>query len=143
MLARLTFLFLCSQLCFCCTSNAQEVKPLTHKDIEIAKQSDTFYEAGKASFYGARFHLKPTASGETHDSSNFVAAHKRLPFNTVVKVVNVKNGKSVFVRINDRGPFHQHRVIDLSNEAARQIGLGKRQGTASVLLFLEENEEFN
>lgn len=82
-------------------------------------------EDGLASWYGGRdgFEGKPTASGEIYDSSLLTAAHRELPLGTVVEVTNLDNGKSVRVRINDRGPFVAGRVIDLSRAAAREIGL--------------------
>ncbi|MEX0608657.1 MAG: septal ring lytic transglycosylase RlpA family protein [Balneolaceae bacterium] len=82
-----------------------------------------FIEFGIASWYGDDFHGKPTASGETYDMEEMTAAHKTLPFNSVVRVKNRDNGKSVIVRINDRGPFVEGRVIDLSQKAAREIGI--------------------
>jgi len=78
-------------------------------------------EFGKASFYGGKDIGKLTANGERYHASNCTAAHKRLPFNTMVRVTNLKNGKSVLVRINDRGPFVKGRTIDLTMVAARQI----------------------
>ena len=80
---------------------------------------------GLASWYGGRdgFEGKPTASGEIYDSSQLTAAHRELPFGTVVEVTNTQNGRTVRVRINDRGPFIQGRIIDLSRAAAEEIGL--------------------
>ncbi len=78
---------------------------------------------GMASYYGAGFAGHPTASGERFNPSALTAAHRTLPFGTRLKVTNPRNGRSVVVRINDRGPFHRSRVIDLSQEAARQIDL--------------------
>lgn len=82
-------------------------------------------EDGLASWYGGKdgFEGKPTASGEIYDSSLLTAAHRELPLGTVVEVTNLDNGKSVRVRINDRGPFVAGRVIDLSRAAAREIDL--------------------
>jgi rare lipoprotein A len=88
---------------------------------------------GVASFYAARFQGKRTASGEKFDNSALTAAHKSLPFGSQVKVTNLRNGKSVVVRINDRGPYVRGRIIDLSKAAAKKIGLG-RAGTARVKL---------
>jgi rare lipoprotein A len=88
-------------------------------------------ERGAAAWYGPGFERKKTASGERFDSRKFTAAHKTLPFNTMVKVTNLENNKSVVVRINDRGPFNKNRIIDLSTAAARSIGLDK-SGTANV-----------
>lgn len=81
------------------------------------------YESGKASWYGAKFHLRKTASGERYNMFAMTAAHKKLPFGTYVRVTNLKNGRACVVRINDRGPFIRGRVIDLSAEAAKQIGV--------------------
>src|SRR6266511_408711 len=92
-------------------------------------------EEGIASWYGGRdgFEGKPTASGEIYDSSLLTAAHRELPLGSIVEVTNLDNGKTVRVRINDRGPFILGRVIDLSRAAAGQIGL-LGPGVASVRL---------
>jgi len=78
---------------------------------------------GVASYYGRRFHGRLTANGERFDMRAMTAAHKTLPFGTMVRVTNRRNGRSVTVRINDRGPFIRGRTIDLSRGAAEQIGL--------------------
>ncbi|MEN8211216.1 MAG: septal ring lytic transglycosylase RlpA family protein [Thermodesulfobacteriota bacterium] len=92
----------------------------------IASNNDAhvtgYHETGKASFYAMKFQSKKTANGELFDQSANTAAHKKLPFGTKVKVTNVKNGKSVIVRINDRGPFVRGRIIDLSRSAFNSIG---------------------
>ncbi len=81
-----------------------------------------FKESGKASFYAMKYQSRKTASGERFDQFSKTAAHKKLPFGTKVKVTNVKNGKSVVVKINDRGPFVKGRIIDLSRSAFEAIG---------------------
>ena len=97
----------------------------------IANIGDKF--DGIASWYGPDFHSKKTSNGEIYDMYDMTAAHKTLPMNTVVRVDNLDNGKSIIVRINDRGPFVRGRIIDLSNKAAREIEMvGK--GTANVKL---------
>lgn len=78
-------------------------------------------QEGKASFYADKFEGRSTASGEKYKHSKLTAAHKTLPFGTIVKVINKKNGKSVEVRVNDRGPFVKGRVIDLSKSAAEKL----------------------
>lgn len=88
---------------------------------------------GEASYYGAELAGNPTASGEAFDPSELTAAHRTLPFGTRLRVTNERTGASVVVRVNDRGPFHGDRVIDVSTAAAREIGL-KRAGTAPVTL---------
>ncbi len=88
---------------------------------------------GIASYYAEEFHGRTTANGETYDMHALTAAHRTLPFNSKVRVTNRENGKSVVVRINDRGPFKGDRVIDLSLAAAKAIGL-IAHGTAPVSL---------
>lgn len=79
-------------------------------------------ETGKASFYAMKYQFRKTASGERFNQFSHTAAHKELPFGTKVRVTNVKNGKSVVVKINDRGPFIKGRIIDLSRSAFSSIG---------------------
>ena len=79
------------------------------------------YQTGIASFYGGKWHGRKTANGEIFDTYSLTAAHKTLPFNTKVKVTNLNNGKSVIVRINNRGPYAKGRVIDLSTAAFSAI----------------------
>lgn len=90
---------------------------------------------GEASWYGMRFAGRPTASGEAFNPARMTAAHRSLPFGSRVRVTHRGNGRSVIVRINDRGPYHGGRVIDLSEAAARSIGLA-RAGTGDVRLEL-------
>ena len=90
-----------------------------------------FQQKGIASWYGKKFHGRKTSNGETYDMYGISAAHKTLPFNTVVRVHNLDNGKKIEVRINDRGPFIRGRIIDLSYGAAKIIGL-VGPGTARV-----------
>lgn len=90
-------------------------------------------ETGVASFYGRGHHGRRTASGERFDQGAMTAAHRRLPFGSRVRVVNLTNGRSVTVRINDRGPFVRGRVIDVSTAAARALGFVQR-GTVPVRL---------
>jgi len=90
-------------------------------------------QRGVASWYGPNFHGRLTSNGERYNMYALTAAHKTLPMNTIVKVTNLNNGKSVVVRINDRGPFVKGRIIDLSYAAGKKIGLDK-SGTAPVLL---------
>ena len=80
-------------------------------------------ETGYASWYGGKFQGRQTASGEIFDTNKLTAAHKSLPFGTVVEVTNLDNGKNIEVRINDRGPFVEGRIIDLSRAAATKIGM--------------------
>lgn len=88
-------------------------------------------QRGMASYYGPGFHGRRTASGERFNANAMTAAHRTLPFGTRVKVTNHKSGRSIVVRINDRGPFGHGRIIDLSAGSARAIGMG---GTAPVSL---------
>ena len=90
-----------------------------------------FEQIGVASWYGARYHGRSTASGERFDMNALTAAHRTLPFGTRVRVTNLGNGRSVVVRINDRGPFVTGRIIDVSRSAAERLGF-TRQGVARV-----------
>ena len=82
-----------------------------------------FAETGEASWYGNKYQGKPTASGEPFDMYAYTAANRTLPFGTVIRVTNLKNNKSVKVRVNDRGPTQKSRIVDLSYQAAKDIGL--------------------
>lgn len=88
-----------------------------------SKKASRPYQVGTASWYGKRFHGLETASGERFDMFQFTAAHRQLPLGTLVKVTDLENGRSVIVRINDRGPVPRDRIIDLSYGAARMLGL--------------------
>ncbi len=92
---------------------------------------DGEWPEGAASYYGDELAGRPTASGESFDPKQLTAAHRTLPFGTRLRVTNIRNGKSVVVRVNDRGPFTGNRALDLSYSAARQIGM-LRRGTARV-----------
>jgi rare lipoprotein A len=90
-------------------------------------------EEGLASWYGERFHDRPTASGERFDAEAMTMAHPSLPFGTRVKVTNLRNGRSVVLRVNDRGPYSGRRIADLSQAAAADLGM-MRRGVARVRL---------
>lgn len=97
----------------------------------VLDTSDGFRETGVASWYGRDFHGKPTSSGEIYDMRQLTAAHKTLPIPTWVEVTNLSNGRQVIVKVNDRGPFVDDRVIDLSQRAAEELDM-IRTGTARV-----------
>ncbi len=98
---------------------------------EADATESTVVQKGKASYYARSFQGKETASGETFNQNELVAAHKTLPFDTRVEVTNLENGKQVTVRINDRGPFKPGRIIELSRVAANRIDL-REDGIAPV-----------
>ena len=127
---------------------AFDEQPLELAEIQmaikgLAKTSDTFY--GTASWYGPGFHGRKTANGETFDENSLTAAHKSLPFNTHLKVTNRLNGKSVVVRINDRGPYIGQRSLDLSRVAAHCLGstLSGVIPYEAVMLTPTEQPEFD
>ncbi len=97
----------------------------------VASSDRTHGLQGTASYYGGKFHGRKTASGERFNQEGLTAAHKTLPLGTRVRVTNLRNGESVDVKINDRGPYHKGRVLDLSKGAAREIGM-LGAGTAKV-----------
>jgi rare lipoprotein A len=104
---------------------------LRGKNYSIVKKTEGFTEKGKASWYGKKFHGHLTSNGEIYDMYSMSAAHKTLPIPSYVKVTNTDNGKTTIVRINDRGPFHEGRIIDLSYAAAYKLDV-LRTGTANV-----------
>jgi peptidoglycan lytic transglycosylase len=110
---------------------ASEIEASGHKTRNTSRSKPAVskvrpYQVGTASWYGVQFQGKPTASGEPFDMRDFTAAHPSLPLGTFVKVTNLKNGKAVVVRINDRGPVVDGRIIDVSYNAARALGFNER-----------------
>lgn len=101
------------------------------KTYYVLGSSDGYRERGGASWYGKKFHGHKTSNGEIYDMYQMTAAHKSLPIPTYVKVTNLDNGRQVIVRVNDRGPFHAGRIIDLSYAAAFKLGMLSK-GTARV-----------
>ena len=88
--------------------------------------SGDYPQYGKASWYGGKFHGKRTASGERFNKHEFTAAHRKLPFGTIIRVTNIRNGKEVYVRINDRGPFVKGRILDLSLASAEALHFNRK-----------------
>ena len=101
------------------------------KRYKVLDKPDGFVEKGTASYYGIKFHGRLTSNREVYDMYAFSAAHKTLPLPSFARVTNLENGESVIVRVNDRGPFHDGRVIDLSYAAAVRLGI-TRKGTGQV-----------
>ena len=101
------------------------------KKYQVLDRADGYVERGTASYYGNKFHGRRTSNQEVYDMYAFTAAHKTLPLPSFARVTNLDNGKSVVVRVNDRGPFHEGRVIDLSYAAAVKLGITQR-GTGRV-----------
>lgn len=101
------------------------------RQYHVLNSREGFVEEGMASWYGAKFHGHKTSNGETYNMYAFSAAHKHLPLPSFVRVTNLENGRSLIVRVNDRGPFHGDRIIDLSYAAAKRLDMLK-QGTARV-----------
>ncbi len=128
------------------SSSNYKRKPLSSKAknpklIPVIKNPKLSYRQswhGTASYYGKKFHGKKTANGEIYNMHAFTAAHKTLPLGTMVKITNIANKKSVIVKINDRGPYIQGRIIDLSYAAAQKldyIGNGTAEVKIKVLKF--------
>ena len=101
------------------------------KRYYVLDSSKNYVEKGIASWYGTKFHGRRTSSGETYDMYAMTAAHKTLPLPTYVQVKNLNNGKYIIVKVNDRGPFHENRIIDLSYTAAIKLDIIKK-GTGLV-----------
>lgn len=101
------------------------------KSYKVLDDTRNYVERGTASYYGAKFHGRLTSNREVYDMYQFTAAHKTLPLPSFARVTNLDNGESVIVRVNDRGPFHDGRVVDLSYAAAVRLGITQR-GTGNV-----------
>lgn len=109
------------------------------KTYFVLNRPDNYREQGVASWYGKKFHGHLTSNGEIYNMYGMTAAHKTLPIPSYVKVTNRSNGRSVIVRVNDRGPFHGDRVIDLTYTAAKKLGFVD-QGTARVMVeYIDPN----
>jgi rare lipoprotein A (peptidoglycan hydrolase) len=113
------------------SSGAVESHGAQSSSGEAQSSAEELGAVGMASWYGGSYHGRQTASGEIFDENGLTAAHRSLPFGTQVKVTNLANGRSLTLRINDRGPFVGGRIIDVSRKAAEQLGF-KKEGLARV-----------
>jgi len=142
------FLLVLSLGLLSCTANVALVKNETGKPysvkgktyVPLKKVAAGHVQKGVASWYGPGFHGKKTSSGEKYDMYNMTAAHNVLPMNTLIKVTNLANNKAVVVRINDRGPFIDDRIIDLSYGAAKELGM-LGPGTVPVRLAVLDSRD--
>lgn len=91
-----------------------------------SSSSENYPQYGNASWYGGKFHGRTTASGERFNKYEFTAAHRKLPFGTILRVTNMRNGKEVYVKVNDRGPFVKGRILDLSLASAEALHFNRR-----------------
>lgn len=115
-------------------------KPYKIKGTWYYPKEDYHYsEVGIASWYGSDFHNRKTANGEKYDMNTLTAAHRTLPLPSVVKVTNLENGRSLILRVNDRGPYAKNRIIDISKRGAALLGY-QTQGTAKVRVEVMEKE---
>jgi peptidoglycan lytic transglycosylase len=106
----------------------------------VLRDAARYREYGRASWYGSKFHGRPTSSGERYDMYQLTAAHRSLPIPSYVRVTNLDNHKSAILRVNDRGPFHEERLIDVSYAAAVKLGFADR-GTARVMVELVDGTD--
>jgi rare lipoprotein A len=110
----------------------------------VMKDAANYREKGGASWYGTKFHSRRTSSGEPYDLLGMTAAHKTLPIPSYVRVTNLKNGREVIVKVNDRGPFHGNRIIDLSYVAAKKLGIsGTGTGMVEVAVVTPSDRPSN
>ncbi len=124
-----------------------ETKEIVNTDLEneepifdkIEDENLVLHSSGKASYYGNKFNGRKTASGERFHNTFLTAAHKKLPFGTIVVLENISNKRRVTVRINDRGPFTKNRILDVSLQAAIELDFVK-QGTASIRIYIQKNK---
>jgi len=119
---------------------AEASRPAAETDERPGKAPRTYLGEGLASYYGPGLHGRKTANGERFDQNGLTAAHRTMRFGTCLRVVNMENGKSVEVRVNDRGPFKDERIIDVSLGAARKLEMVEK-GLARVRLYRCKDEE--
>lgn len=115
----------------CSTGHVEPAGSVAAAPAVVQSQGPTYAETDTASWYGLRHQGRLTANGERFDARAFTAAHRRLPFGTILRVTNLANGKTVKVRVNDRGPYIKGRTLDLSAAAAKALGITK-DGIARV-----------
>ena len=121
-------------------SPARDARPMTERSpVPSRSQAGNRPEIGLASWYGEPHHGQPTASGEIFDMARLTAAHRTLPLGTRLRVKNLENGRTVRVRVNDRGPYIAGRVLDLSRGAARALGMVER-GVVPVELDIVDEQ---
>ncbi len=118
-------------------ARSETTKPVESKTPRNSGGKILLTLEGVASYYADEFHGKQTSNGEIYDMNDLTAAHRTFPFGTKVRITNLENGKTVLVRVNDRGPFHEGRIIDLSLGAAKELDLVKT-GTARVRIEVLE-----
>lgn len=118
-------------------SECDSIRKIEIHHVGESLRKEVLYETGKATYYSAKAHGHKTASGERHDKNAMICAHKKLPFGTLIRVVNEKNKKEVVVRVNDRGPFGKGMVIDLSIGAAKELDM-LAAGVVPVSLYVLE-----
>ena len=133
--ATATLLLVAAELCGCAPARPVSSAARPHEAQGLGNTSEDHGPAqvGVASWYGEFHHGQPTASGEIFDMTRLTAAHRTLPLGTHLRVVNLENGRAVRVRVNDRGPYVDGRILDLSREAARALDMEQR-GLATVKL---------
>ena len=129
----------CTVLISACGVTGKSARSSSKAPKNVSKKGREVLETGVTSWYGPNFHGKLTANGETYDMDGITAAHRTLPFNSEVLVENLDNGKTLVVRINDRGPYAKDRILDLSRGAARQLGV-IGPGTANIKLYLVKGD---
>jgi rare lipoprotein A len=141
---RLTAIGLCAVLAACAAPPAPpapaSAAALPAIQVSTRPNPVRFSQTGVASWYGHGFNRKLTASGEPFNMNRMTAAHRSLPLNTVVRVTDLDSGKTVLVRINDRGPYAKGRIIDLSAAAARKLGIAD-DGIAHVRLEVYDADQ--
>ncbi len=143
--AKVPTIFVGALLLAGCVNHREPVVPVEQPSlapVAPAPPVPVFEQTGKASWYGDWHHGKKTASGEKFDKNDLSAAHRTLPLGTEARVTNIENGKSVDVTINDRGPYKQGRVIDLSEAAAKELEI-KDKGVARVKIEVVEETPQN
>lgn len=115
--------------------------PMAPADATSESFAPGWHQQGRISYYGKRFDSKPTASGEPFDPDAMTMAHPTLPFGSIVRVKNLRNGRSVELRVNDRGPYEKGRIADVSRAAAKKLGMFRRGVTRARIELLRTGDD--
>ena len=115
--------------------------PTASVDAASESFAPGWHQQGRISYYGKRFDSKPTASGEPFDPDAMTMAHPTLPFGSIVRVKNLRNGRSVELRVNDRGPYEKGRIADVSRAAAKKLGMFRRGVTHARIELLRTGDD--
>ncbi|MCO5100738.1 MAG: septal ring lytic transglycosylase RlpA family protein [Burkholderiaceae bacterium] len=139
--AAFAFLAATSPVPACAAPVAPSASRQAARESDATSFAPDWHQQGRISYYGKRFDSRPTASGEPFDPESMTMAHPTLPLGSIVRVKNLRNGRSVELRVNDRGPYEKGRIADVSRAAARKLGMLRRGVTRARIELLRAGDD--